>query len=318
MLIYLLRRLISLLPVMFFVSVATFLLMTLVIGDPVLLILGQDASVDAATIERMREDLGLNRPLPVQYLDWLRHVMTGDFGRSFRLPETVSGAVIARLPVTLQLTAMALVVAIIVAIPLGVIAALKPGKRIDLLISGFAAAGLSIPNFLLGILLILLFALKLRWLPSAGYVPFVEDPWQNLKLMILPTLTLSTAYIGSFTRFTRSVMLDVLSQDYLRTAAAKGLSSASVIRSHALKNGLIPVVTVIGLDLAGLFGGAVVTETIFSLPGVGTLLIRAIMGRDLPIVQGVVMFVAVTVILTNLLADIAYGYLDPRVRAMYG
>lgn len=318
MLIYLLRRLISLLPVLFFVSVSTFLLMTLVIGDPVLLILGQDASVDEATIERMREDLGLNRPLPIQYLDWLRHVLTGDFGRSFRLPETVTEAVVARLPVTLQLTAMALLVATIVAIPLGVIAALKPGSRIDLIISGFAAAGLSVPNFLLGVLLILLFALKLRWFPSAGFVPFVEDPLQSLKFMILPTMTLSTAYIGSLTRYTRSVMLDVLSQDYLRTAAAKGLSSATVIRSHALKNGLIPVVTVLGLDLAGLFGGAVVTETIFSLPGIGTLLIRSILGRDLPVVQGVVMFVAVTVILSNLLADIAYGYLDPRVRSLYG
>jgi peptide/nickel transport system permease protein len=315
---YLLRRLISLLPVVFFVSVATFLLMTLVVGDPVLLILGQDASVDAATIEQMREDLGLNRPLPVLYLDWARHVITGDFGRSLRLPETVTGAVVSRLPVTLQLTAMALILAILIAIPLGVIAALKRGSRTDVIISAFASAGLSVPNFLLGILLILLFALKLRWLPSAGFVPFTEDPVQNLKLMILPTLTLSTAYIGSLTRYTRSVMLDVLSQDYLRTADAKGLRRATVVRAHALKNGLIPVVTVISLDLAGLFGGAVVTETIFSLPGIGTLLIRSIMGRDLPVVQGVVMFVAVTVILTNLLADVAYGYLDPRVRSLYG
>jgi peptide/nickel transport system permease protein len=318
LLIYALRRLVATLPVLFVISIGTFALMSLVLGDPVLLILGQDAAVDEATIERVREEMGLNRPLPVQYLDWLRHVAVGDFGRSHRSPEVVSEAVLARLPVTLQLTAMALLLAIIIAVPLGVMAALRPGSRFDLGISGLAVVGLSIPNFWLGIILIFVFALNLRWLPSAGFVPFREDPRQNLTLMILPTVTLAAAYVGTLVRYTRSVMVDVLGQDYMQTARAKGLGRLATVGRHALRNGLIPIVTVISLELAGLFGGAVVTETIFSLPGIGTLLIRSILGRDLPMVQGVVMFVAVAVVVTNLIADLAYAYLDPRVRALYG
>ncbi|MGH2617950.1 MAG: ABC transporter permease [Thermomicrobiales bacterium] len=318
MLTYVLRRLVATLPVLLVISIGTFALMSLILGDPVLLILGQDAAVDEATIERMRTELGLNRPLPIQYLDWLRHVVVGDFGRSVRSPVPVSEAVLSRLPVTFQLTAMALSLAIIVALPLGIVAALRPGSRFDLGVSGLAVVGLSIPNFWLGILLIFLFALKLRWLPSAGYVPFTEDPLQNLKLMILPSLTLAAAYVGTLIRYTRSVMVDVLSQDYMQTARAKGLGRFTVVGRHAFRNGLIPIVTVISLELAGLFGGAVVTETVFSLPGVGTLLIRSILGRDLPVVQGVVMFVAVAVVFTNLIADVAYAYLDPRVRSLYG
>jgi peptide/nickel transport system permease protein len=318
LLIYVLRRLIGTLPVLLVISIGTFALMSLILGDPVLLILGQDAAVDQATIERMRSELGLDRPLPVQYLDWLRHVVVGDFGRSMRSPLPVSESVLARLPVTFELTFLALSLAIILALPLGIAAALRPGSRFDLAVSGLAVVGLSIPNFWLGILLIFFFALKLRWFPSAGYVPFTEDPAQNLKLMVLPSLTLAAAYVGTLIRYTRAVMIDILSQDYIQTARAKGLARLAVVGRHALRNGLIPIVTVIGLELAGLFGGAVVTETIFSLPGVGMLLIRSILGRDLPMVQGVVMFVAVAVVITNLVADVAYAYLDPRVRSLYG
>ena len=318
MLIYVLRRLVGALPVLLVISLGTFALMSLILGDPVLLIVGQDASVDEATLERMRAELGLNRPLPIQYLDWLRHVVVGDFGRSLRSPLPVSESVLARLPVTFQLTALALSLAILIAVPLGITAALRPGSRFDLAVSGFAVVGLSIPNFWLGIILIFVFALKLRWFPSAGYVPFTEDPAQNLKLMVLPILTLAAAYVGTIIRYTRSVMIDVMSQDYIQTARAKGLARVAVVGRHALRNGLIPIVTVISLELAGLFGGAVVTETIFSLPGVGMLLIRSILGRDLPMVQGVVMFVAVAVVITNLVADVTYAYLDPRVRSLYG
>jgi peptide/nickel transport system permease protein len=318
LLIYVVRRLLGALPVLLVISIGAFALMSLVQGDPVLLILGQDASVDQATIERVRAELGLNRPLPVQYLDWLRHVIVGDFGQSMRSPLGVSDTVLGRLPVTFELTLLALSLAMIIALPLGVAAALRSGSRFDLAISGFAVIGLSIPNFWLGILLIYFFALKFRWLPSAGYVPFAEDPGQNLRLMVLPSLTLAAAYIGTFIRYTRSVMIDTLSQDYIQTARAKGLHRVAVVGSHAFRNGLIPIVTVISLELAGLFGGAVVTEAIFSLPGVGMLLIRSILGRDLPMVQGVVMFVAVVVVLTNLIADVAYAYLDPRVRSLYG
>ena len=318
MLIYVLRRLVGALPVLLVISLGTFALMSVILGDPVLLIVGQDASVDEATLERMRAELGLNRPLPIQYLDWLRHVVVGDFGRSLRSPLPVSESVLARLPVTVELTVLALSLAMLTGLPLGIAAALRPGSRFDLTISGLAVVGLSIPNFWLGIILIFVFALKLRWFPSAGYVPFTEDPAQNLKLMVLPSLTLAAAYVGTIIRYTRSVMIDVMSQDYVQTARAKGLARVAVVGRHAFRNGLIPIVTVISLELAGLFGGAVVTETIFSLPGVGMLLIRSILGRDLPMVQGVVMFVAVAVVITNLFADIAYAYLDPRVRSLYG
>lgn len=318
MLIYVLRRLVGALPVLLVISIGTFALMSVILGDPVLLIVGQDASVDEATLERMRAELGLNRPLPIQYLDWLRHVVVGDFGRSLRSPLPVSESVLARLPVTVELTVLALSLAMLTGLPLGIAAALRPGSRFDLTISGLAVVGLSIPNFWLGIILIFVFALKLGWFPSAGYVPFTEDPTQNLKLMVLPSLTLAAAYVGTIIRYTRSVMIDVMSQDYVQTARAKGLARVAVVGRHAFRNGLIPIVTVISLELAGLFGGAVVTETIFSLPGVGMLLIRSILGRDLPMVQGVVMFVAVAVVITNLFADIAYAYLDPRVRSLYG
>jgi peptide/nickel transport system permease protein len=222
------------------------------------------------------------------------------------------------LPVTLELTFLALGLALLISIPVGVVAALRPGSLLDVVISALSSVSLSVPNFWLGLILIYVFALKLGWLPSAGYVPFREDPLQNLKLMILPTLTLATAYIGSQARYTRSVMLDILSQDYIRTARAKGLAATVVVQRHALKNALIPLVTIIGLELAGLFGGAVVTETIFSLPGVGTLLTQSIFGRDLPMVQGVVLFITLSVVLINIAVDILYAFLDPRVRAVYG
>lgn len=318
MLRYIARRLLLTIPILVVITIATFTLMSLVIGDPVLLILGPESNADQATIERLREQIGVNRPLPVQYADWVRHVAAGDLGRSFRSPISVRAAVRARLPVTLELTFLSLVLALIVAIPLGITAALRPGTRFDLGLSAIASINLSLPNFWLGILLIYVFALKLRLLPSAGYVRFTESPIQNLKYMILPTVTLSLAFIGSLTRYTRAMMIDVLEQDYVRTARAKGLRSVVVLRRHALHNALIPVTTVVGLEISGLFGGAVVTETIFSLPGIGTLLTDSILGRDLPIVQGVVLFITVAVLSTSLVVDILYAYLDPRVRSYYG
>lgn len=318
MLRYIVRRLLLTIPILLVISIATFTLMSLVIGDPVLLILGPESNADQATIERLRQQIGVNRPLPVQYGDWVRHVASGDLGRSFRSPISVRDAVGARLPVTLELTFLSLLLALAVAIPLGIAAALRPGTRLDLTLSAFASINLSLPNFWLGILLIYVFALKLHLLPSAGYVRFTESAARNLKFMILPTVTLSLAFIGSLTRYTRAMMVDVLEQDYVRTARAKGLKAVVMLRRHALRNALIPVVTVIGLEISGLFGGAVVTETIFSLPGIGTLLTDSILGRDLPIVQGVVLFITVAVLATSLVVDIVYAYLDPRVRAHYG
>lgn len=317
MLRYALRRLVVMVPVLLVISLATFALMSIVIGDPVLLILGQETAADEQTIERMRADLGLDRPLPLQYLDWLSHVARGDLGNSMRSPVSVTDTILERLPVTLELTLLTLVLSLTIALPLGIAAALRPGSVIDVAISALASIGLSIPNFFLGILLIYVFALKLGWLPSGGFVRFTDDPLQNLKLMILPTLTLSTAYIGSQARYMRSAMLDVLNQDYVRTARSKGLTERAVVWTHAVRNALMPVITIVGLELAGLFGGAVVTETIFSLPGIGTLLVQSVFGRDITMVQGVVLFITLAVVLVNLFTDLAYALVDPRIRVSY-
>lgn len=318
MLRYALRRLTQMIPVLVVISIVTFILMGLVVGDPTYIILGQETAADEQTVEQLREDLGINRPLPVQYLDWLGHVLTGDLGQSWRTPIPVMETMISRLPVTLELTFLALALALSISIPLGTTAALRPGSLVDLAISGFASISLSVPNFWLGILLIFGFSLHLGWLPSSGYTPFTEDPVQNLKYMILPTVTLATAYVGMQARYVRSAMLEVLDQDYVRTARAKGLSARIVVFRHAMRNALIPIITILGLEMGSLFAGAVVTETIFSLPGMGTLLIESIFGRDLPVVQGVVLFITLAVVVVNLITDLGYAILDPRIRAMYG
>lgn len=314
MLRYIVERLALTIVLLFVISIATFLLMSLVIGDPVYAILGPEASADQFTIERLRQELRLDRPLPVRYVDWLAHAATGDLGRSFRQPVSVRDAVLARIPVTLELTIAAMLLAVAVAVPLGTAAALRAGRPIDVAVSALAAFELSVPNFFLGILLIYVFALRLGWLPSAGFVTLVSDPLGNLRLMLLPTFTLAAAYAGAFARYVRSVMVEVLGEDYVRTARAKGLGRFVILSRHALRNALIPLTTVIGLEVAGLFGGAVVTETVFSLPGVGTLLTESILGRDLPMVQGIVLFVTAAVVLTNLAVDLLYGLIDPRVR----
>ncbi len=315
---YLAGRLLQTVILLLVTSGLTFVLMSAVVGDPVLLILGSESSADEATIQRLRTQLHLDRPLIVQYGDWLGHAVTGDLGRSFRTPVPVREALLSRLPVTLELTILALVLAIALAVPIGVFAALRPGARLDVALSGLALGSLSVPNFWLGILLIFLFALRLHWLPSAGFERLAGDPLPNIRSMALPTVTLAAAYVGSFARYARSTMLEVLGEDYVRTARAKGLAESSVLARHALRNALVPLVTVIGVELAGLFGGAVVTETVFALPGLGTLLTESVLGRDLPVVQGVVLFITTAVVLVSLVVDLLYGYLDPRVRLAHG
>lgn len=314
MLRYVVERLVLTFVLLFVISLATFSLMSLVIGDPVYAILGPDASADQLTIERLRSELQLDRPLPVRYLDWLSHAVTGDLGRSFRQPVPVRDAVLARLPVTLELTTGAILLSVAIAVPFGTAAALRAGSRVDVALSAVAAFNLSVPNFFLGILLIYAFALKLGWLPSAGFAAATADLPANLRYMVLPTLTLAAAYAGGFARYVRSCMVEILGEDYIRTARAKGLGTAVIMSRHALRNALIPLTTVIALEVAGLFGGAVVTETVFSLPGLGTLLTESILGRDLPMVQGIVLFVTAAVVFTNLLVDLVYGLIDPRVR----
>ena len=315
---YIVARLLQLLGLLIIVSLLTFVLMRVLLGDPVLMILGPDASVDQAAVGRLRHELLLDQPLPIQYLDWLRHAAVGDFGRSLRTPISVQAALVSRLPVTLELSIAALAVALLFAVPIGIQAALRPGSRLDVGLSALSVTTLSLPNFLLGILLIFIFAIRLRWLPSAGYVPFADGPEQHVRSMILPVLTLAAAYTGSFARFSRSLMMDVLAQDYVRTARAKGLPGLLVMRRHAVRNALIPLITVVGVELAGLFGGAVVTETVFSLPGVGLLLTDSILGKDLPTVQAIVLFLTVAVVLTSFVVDLVYGFLDPRVRVAHG
>ena len=309
---HILRRLIYMLIVLFIMSAIVFTLMNIVSGDPVVIMLGQDA--DQETVDAIKTKLGMNRPLVIQYLDWVSHVIRGDLGDSYTLPMTVIDLILQRLPITIELTILSVLFSLVIAIPLGIFSAIKFRSKIDTILTGCSVVGISMPNFWLGILLIYLFSLALKWLPASGYIPFFESPLENLKLMILPVLTLSAWYIAVYLKFTRSTFIQALKSDYILVARAKGLLQKRVYWLHALKNTLIPLVTVVGMTISGLFGGAVVTETIFGLPGIGRLLVDAILGRDLPLIEGVVLFITVSVIICNLIVDIIYVYIDPRIR----
>jgi len=308
---FIVGRLLGTLPVLFFLSIAIFLMLQLTPGDPVKLMLGEDA--DEQTVAALREELGLDRPLAVQYFFWLGNVLQGDLGRSIRTRQPVLEAIVSRLPVTLELSFLSLLVALLIGIPSGILSAIRRNSATDVASTTLALIGVSMPNFFLGILLILLFSLWLRVLPPSGYAPFAQDPVQNLKLMIMPSIALGAALAGIISRMTRSSLLEVLGADYVRTARAKGLRDRAVILGHALKNAMIPVVTVVGLQVGTLLGGAILTETIFALPGIGRLVVDNIFARDFPIVQGVILFLAVTCVLSNLVADLLYGVLDPRI-----
>jgi peptide/nickel transport system permease protein len=308
---FIVGRLLGTVPVLFFLSIAIFLMLQLTPGDPVKLMLGEDA--DPQAVAALREELGLDRPLAVQYFFWLGNVLQGDLGRSIRTRQPVFEAIVSRLPVTLELSFLSLLVALLIGIPSGILAAIRRNSATDVASTTLALIGVSMPNFFLGILLILLFSLWLRVLPPSGYAPFAQDPVQNLKLMIMPSIALGAALAGIVSRMMRSSLLEVLGADYVRTARAKGLRDRVVILGHALKNAMIPVVTVVGLQVGTLLGGAILTETIFALPGIGRLVVDNIFARDFPIVQGVILFLAVTRVLSNLVADLIYGVLDPRI-----
>jgi peptide/nickel transport system permease protein len=311
MLQYLVRRLALMVPVAFLVSVAVFSLIHLTPVDPAELILGEERSPQA--VIALRHELGLDRPLPEQYLTWISHALRGDLGRSIRTNQPVTQAILERLPATLELGTAALAWSVLLAIPLGTIAALRRGSPIDVLATGFTILGVSVPNFFIGILLILVLSVDLRLFPPGGYTPLTESIPDNLHRLILPAITLGTVTTAINTRFTRSSMLEVLRQDYIRTARAKGASWRQVIVGHALKNALIPVVTVVGIQVGAILEGALVTETIFSWPGVGKLAIDSIFGRDYPIIQGIVLAIAFSYMLTNLAVDLAYAWLNPRI-----
>jgi len=309
---YIIKRLIAMLPVLALVSLIVFTIIHLTPGDPALIMLGEEATPQA--LAALRHELGLDQPLPVQYLVWLSHVLRGDLGRSIRTNQPVIEAIMQRLPVTLELTTLAMVISIMAAIPAGIISATRRNSASDLISTTLALLGISMPSFFLAILLIFVFSLKVRWLPPMGYTPFQKGVWENLRGMILPAITLGIAAMAIVARLTRSTLLEALQQDYVRTARAKGLREQAVIYSHALKNAMIPITTILGLQIGFLLGGAVITETIFALPGVGRLVVASIFERDFPLVQGVVLFLALMHLVVNLIVDLLYAYLDPRIR----
>jgi peptide/nickel transport system permease protein len=303
-----------------FISAVTLLIISLIVftgvrlipGDPARVLAGTEA--DEAGIEEIREKYGLNAPLPVQYLRWLGLAATGDLGESIRTRTPVTSMVAGKLPITIELACLSLVVALAIAIPAGVLAAVRRNTIWDVLASGVSLCGVSIPNFWLGIMLILLVSVRFGWLPASGFVPILEDPVGNLKRMLMPALVLGTGLAAVLMRQTRNAMIEVLSADYVRTARAKGLAQRAVVVRHALRNGLIPVVTILGLQMGALMGGAVVTEQIFVIPGFGRLIVEAVFTRDYPVVQGVVLITAASYVLINLLVDISYSVLNPRIR----
>lgn len=308
---YIIQRLLATVPVLLLVTLGVFLLIHVIPGDPAVTLLGERASPE--TVQRLRHDLGLDEPLPSQYLTWLAHVVQGNLGRSIRSPQPVSEAILQRMSVTIQLSLLAMLFSLAVALPLGVVAALRRGSLVDRFATLVASAGVAVPTFWLGVMLILFFSLTLNWLPPSGYTSFAADPGESLKRMLLPALSLSGALSAEVARMTRASLLEVLDQDYVRTARAKGLSEWTVLLRHCIKGSMIPVVTVIGLQAGRLFGGAVVVETVFALPGLGRLLVDSILTRDFPVIQGVVFVIALMVVAINLVVDLLYAYLDPRI-----
>jgi peptide/nickel transport system permease protein len=309
---YLATRLISLVPILFGTSVVAFLLIRLVPGDPAVALLGMEA--DARSLAALRAQLALDQPIFVQYVTWLGHILTGDFGRAIQGGRAVLPLLLAALAPTALLSAAALVISLIIAIPAGVVAATHRNSAADYTASLLALCGLSLPSFWLGILLILTFSIYLPLFPASGYVSPLVDPLAHLRHLVLPALTLGAALAAATMRMTRAAMLEVLRADYVRTARAKGLSRRRVIWGHALRNARIPIVTLLGIQLGQLLGGVVITETVFSWPGIGKLTVDAIFARDYPVVQGAVLLTAALFVLINLLTDLIYTVLDPRVR----
>ena len=314
MLVYFLRQVLLAIPALLGVVLITFILMRAVPGDVVTNLVGLEGNVSPERMAEMRRMFGLDLPIHVQFGQWFGAALQGDLGSSLRTSRPIVQDLLSRFPVTLELTFLSLLIALVIAIPLGIIAAVRRGTVIDFLVSVFALLGLSIPGFFLGILLILLFSLRLGMLPPAGFVPIQDSLWENLKNMILPSLSLGLVLAAAITRIVRSSMLEVLNRDYIRTARAKGLAERIVTYRHALRNALIPVVTVVGLQFGTLLGGAVIIEQVFSLPGVGRFALEGINLRDYPVVQGAVLLIAAAFILVNLLVDVIYSLIDPRIR----
>ncbi|RRD66009.1 ABC transporter permease [Fretibacterium sp. OH1220_COT-178] len=311
-----LKRFLQMIPTLFFVLLVIFSLMKLIPGDPALTLLGPEAS--PSDVAAFREELGLNKPLPVQFLTYLRNVARGDLGRSLIYRTDVLTLIAERLPTTLVLSLCALSIAILLGVPLGIFASIHHNGFWDMLITVLALLGVSVPIFWVGMLLIVVFVLNLGLLPSVGLGSWDKGLWNVVSHFILPSCALAFQSVGTIARFTRSSMLEVLRQDYIRTAHAKGLRSRLILERHALRNALIPVVTVAGLQLGHLLAGAVLTESIFALPGLGKLMVDAIMRRDFLLVQGEVLVIALLYLLVNFLVDLLYALLNPKIRKSFG
>jgi peptide/nickel transport system permease protein len=309
---YILRRVLSTVPVMAIVALFVFSLLYIAPGDPAAIIAGDQAS--PGDIERIRQGLGLDRPFLVQFGSWLWRILHGDLGTSIFTNLPVSSLIAQRIEPTLSLMVLTLVLTIVVAVPLGVLAAWKAGSWVDRTIMAFAVFAFSLPVFVVGYVLAFVFALQFEWLPVQGYTPLAEGFWPWLQNLILPALALGCVYIALIARITRASMLEVLQQDYIRTARAKGLDQRSILFVHALKNAAVPIITVIGIGVALLIGGAVVTESVFAIPGLGRLTIDAILRRDYPVIQGIVLMFSFLYVLVNLMVDVTYTLVDPRIR----
>jgi peptide/nickel transport system permease protein len=310
---FILRRLALAVPVLVLVSIVVFGLIYLSPGDPVTAIVGSDV-LDPQVVAAVRAEMNLDQPPLVQYLLWFGRMVRGDLGYSFHLRESVGELLVQRLPVTAELALLSVVLSLVVSFPLGILAATRRGSWLDLLASTGSALGASMPAFWLAVLLVLLFSVQLRVLPAFGFVSLTSDPGGNIKSLLLPALTLAAGYAAILARLVRASLLDVLEEDYVRTARSKGLSNRAVIVGHALRSALLPVITTIGLESGRLLGGAVVTETIFALPGVGRLAVDAVNSHDLPTLQAVALLMATALLLSNLVADLLYGVADPRIR----
>jgi peptide/nickel transport system permease protein len=311
---YLIRRILQAIPLFIVVTFLSFSLLLLLPGDPVMRTFQPGEEVDREVYEMRKRQLGLDRPVLIQYTMWLGRALQGDFGRSTQTRRPVGGELLTRLPVTLQLAGFAIFFSLLISLPAGIISAVWRNSPLDRVVTLVSVAGVAIPNFWFAIMLILLFSLTLKWLPPVGFVSVLDDPFRAMKHMIMPTTVLALSLAALITRQTRSAMLEVLNQDYVRTARAKGLSERRVILTHALRNALIPVVTIMGLLIGQVFGGSVIVETVFAIPGMGRLLVNSILFQDFLTVQAIVLLLALTVFSANLLTDLAYTFIDPRIR----
>ena len=309
---YIARRLLLTIPVLLAMSIIVFLMIRLVPGDPALVILGRSATPESIRV--LREQMRLNDPIWVQYAQWLGNLLRGDLGVDYSTGQRITTQLMQRLPVTLEMALLAMVMSIIMAVPLGILAAVRRRGLAEHGTFLLGLLGISIPDFWLGIMLILFVSLELGWLPSSGYVPLRQSVWGNISHMLLPSFTLSLNLAAVLTRTTRAAVLDVLSRPYLKTARAKGLSELVIVRRHVLKNAAVPIITVLGMQLGYVLGGAIIIEQIFALPGVGRLTLNAVLDRDYPVVQGAVLLITFLFILVNILTDAFYAVLDPRIR----